>query len=54
MDCEVTELTPPRRLAYTWASDKVDTREDAQQEAAFGTQAVFKDLYGNTFALVQR
>jgi uncharacterized protein YndB with AHSA1/START domain len=26
VDCEVTELTPPRRLAYTWASDKVDTR----------------------------
>lgn len=26
VDCEVTELSPPRRLAYTWASDKVDTR----------------------------
>ena len=26
VDCEVTELTPPSRLAYTWASDKVDTR----------------------------
>jgi uncharacterized protein YndB with AHSA1/START domain len=26
VDCQVTELTPPRRLAYTWASDKVDTR----------------------------
>ena len=22
VDCEVTELTPPRRLAYTWASDR--------------------------------
>ena len=25
VDCEVTRLEPPRRLAYTWKSDKVDT-----------------------------
>lgn len=25
VDCEVTEVDPPRRLAYTWKSDKVDT-----------------------------
>lgn len=25
VDCEVIELQPPRRLAYTWKSDKVDT-----------------------------
>jgi uncharacterized protein YndB with AHSA1/START domain len=26
VDCEVTELSPPRLLSYTWRSDKVDTR----------------------------
>ena len=25
VDCEVTRLEPPRHLAYTWKSDKVDT-----------------------------
>ena len=25
VDCEVTRLEPPCRLAYTWKSDKVDT-----------------------------
>ena len=25
VDCEVTHLEPPRRLAYTWKSDKVNT-----------------------------
>ena len=25
VDCQVTEVDPPRRLAYTWKSDKVDT-----------------------------
>ncbi len=25
VDCEVTRIDPPRHLAYTWRSDKVDT-----------------------------
>ena len=36
VDCVVTELTPPRRLVYTWKSDKVDTRVAWTLEPAQG------------------
>src|SRR6267142_6041319 len=43
VDCEVTELTPPRRLSYTWKSDKIDTRVTWTLEpAASGTRVVLE------------
>jgi uncharacterized protein YndB with AHSA1/START domain len=39
VDCEVTRLEPPRCLAYTWKSDKVDTVvEWTLQPTASGTR----------------
>ena len=34
VDCVVTELVPPRRLAYSWKSDKVETHVRWTLEAA--------------------
>ena len=36
VDCVVTEIAPPRRLAYSWKSDKVDTHVSWTLEAAAG------------------
>jgi len=42
VDCEVTRFEPPRRLAYTWRSDKVDTVvEWTLQPTAAGTRLQF-------------
>jgi uncharacterized protein YndB with AHSA1/START domain len=39
VDCEITRLEPPRHLAYTWKSDKVDTLvEWTLQPIANGTR----------------
>ena len=39
VDCEVTWLEPPKRLSYTWRSDKVDTVVDwSLQPTAKGTR----------------
>ncbi|OLE82116.1 MAG: hypothetical protein AUF76_10745 [Acidobacteria bacterium 13_1_20CM_2_65_9] len=43
VDCEVTELSPPRLLSYSWKSDKIDTRVTwiLQSEGA-GTKLVLE------------
>ncbi len=45
--CEVTEVEPPRRLAYTWTGGNLDTRvsyelETAQQDGRAGTRLHFE------------
>jgi uncharacterized protein YndB with AHSA1/START domain len=43
VDCEVTRLEPPRRLAYTWKSDKVDTVvEWTLEPTATGTRVALR------------
>jgi uncharacterized protein YndB with AHSA1/START domain len=43
VDCEMTELDAPRRLSYTWKSDKIDTRVTWTLEPlASGTRLVLE------------